>query len=148
MRAGQRYDIVFTADQEINNYWFRAVAQLRCSFQAKPNDIRAIFRYEGANETEDPTSLGYDYTDECVDFPISSLVPVVSKSVKKPRAFSTNSMLLTADRVNNTDGVIQWMVNKSSHRVDWWSPSVLQHQEGRIFQSSLNNYNISLGQVS
>lgn len=59
--AGERYDFIVNASQEISSYWIRLHGLMDCShkevFQA------AILRYHGAPEIEPETTLTYDNTN-------------------------------------------------------------------------------------
>lgn len=59
--AGERYDFVVNAGQEISSYWIRLHGLMDCApkkvFQA------AIFRYNGAPETEPEETLTYENTN-------------------------------------------------------------------------------------
>ncbi|KAH9910749.1 laccase hybrid [Epithele typhae] len=57
--AGQRYSFVLTADQDVDNYWIRALPNAgTTSFDSGVNS--AILRYDGAAETEPTTEQGSD----------------------------------------------------------------------------------------
>ena len=49
IREGQRFDIVFDADQPVGNYWLRAMWQVQDFAMALPNNTLGIIRYEGAD---------------------------------------------------------------------------------------------------
>lgn len=73
---GQRYMVLVTANQTPGNYWMRADNQKACSANTQSDNIKGIIRYAGAsNSTAIPTSTKYNYTGECVDEPLASLVP-------------------------------------------------------------------------
>jgi len=123
-----------------------------CSFQENPGNIKAIFRYEGADGRVEPSSQPYTHVDYCADFPAASLVPIVHKSVEKPvTSFSDEGKVLTAGltRANITAGTpARWTINSSPFRVNWWEPSVKQARGDKGFMKGLNTYDIQLGQVS
>ncbi|KAH9853245.1 laccase [Lenzites betulinus] len=69
--AGQRYSFVLTADQDVDNYWIRALPSAgTVSFSGGVNS--AILRYSGASEVE-PTTEEVTSTNPLVE---SSLVPL------------------------------------------------------------------------
>lgn len=51
---GQRYDVVFTANQAVNNYWFRADPNGACQSRALKGGL-GIFQYQGATQTDPST---------------------------------------------------------------------------------------------
>ncbi|MBE7157939.1 MAG: multicopper oxidase domain-containing protein, partial [Rhodospirillales bacterium] len=75
LNNGQRYDIIFTADQPSANYWMRSDVQAPCSNVTNGLDIKAIVHYDDAPEGT-PTSQGYQSQPECIDEPMASLVPI------------------------------------------------------------------------
>lgn len=115
---GQRYDIVFKANQIIDNYWMRAVPATNCSANLNPNGIRAIVRYVGANSTSDPTSTPFNISStECKDE--TGLVPIVPKSVG---SLTTGEEVSLAVIKNNT---VKFVLNDSSLFIDWDNPTLL-----------------------
>ncbi|KAK3711067.1 laccase, multicopper oxidase, benzenediol:oxygen oxidorectuctase [Vermiconidia calcicola] len=87
MAIGQRYDVIISADQPVDNYWFRAEVQDRvgpdCGRNANNGNIKSIFRYRGA-PVRDPTTRGTPYTQSCSD---EKITPYRVTSVpKKPLA--------------------------------------------------------------
>lgn len=76
IHIGQRYMLLVKANATPGNYWMRADNQRACAGLRQSDDIRGIVRYANAgNDTAVPTSTGYNYTTECVDEPLASLVP-------------------------------------------------------------------------
>ncbi|KAL6712153.1 hypothetical protein ACN47E_000030 [Coniothyrium glycines] len=76
IHIGQRYMLLVKAKATPGNYWMRADNQRPCSSNVQSTDIKGIIRYVGANNTSlVPTSTAYNYTGECVDEPLASLIP-------------------------------------------------------------------------
>jgi FtsP/CotA-like multicopper oxidase with cupredoxin domain len=77
LAIGQRYDVIFTANQTVGNYWFRAEVANDC---ASSNNFygRSIFSYEGGGSV-DPTSSAATIPQGCKD--MSPLVPWVKNTV-------------------------------------------------------------------
>jgi L-ascorbate oxidase len=103
---GQRYDVVFTANQTPGNYWFRAEVQSQCGNNAN-NKILAIFNYDTV-PCGIPSSIRVNYTQSCADE--TGLVPYVAKSASKAdftfNAEDTLNVGLT--QVNNN---FVWTIN-------------------------------------
>lgn len=59
--AGERYDFVVNAGQEISSYWIRLHGLMDCT----PKEVfqAAIFRYVGASKTEPKEMLTYENTN-------------------------------------------------------------------------------------
>lgn len=76
IQIGQRYMVLVKANKTPGNYWMRADNQMACSSTIQSEDIKGIIRYVGASDsTASPTSSPYEYTHECIDEPLASLVP-------------------------------------------------------------------------
>ncbi|KAF2164057.1 multicopper oxidase [Zasmidium cellare ATCC 36951] len=81
--AGQRYDVIFTANQEAiaSDFWLRAVPDNVCSaVNQNPDDIKGIIHY--GDSTGTPTTSPWTSDNSflaCQDPPLASLVPVVEK---------------------------------------------------------------------
>lgn len=111
---GQRYDIVVDANQDVGNYWFRAIPQASCSTNGNTDGIVAIVRYVDAEE-EDPTTSAYTYTDSCSDENPTNLIPILEIS---PTTFISGQTLEVAIAPEN--GLFYWSVNSSSLYLNWY----------------------------
>jgi len=116
---GQRYDIVVSADQPVDNYWIHALPASGCSSNDNPDGILAILRYEGSDSAPDPTSTPYTpSTTVCQDE--QGLVPVVPRNVG---TFSYGDSLDISSIPQN--GIVTWNINGSSFFIDWADPTLL-----------------------
>merc|ERR1712096_605358 len=53
--AGERYDVIFHADQPVNNYWMRTLSpQDNFAFDGVQHEVRAVIHYDGAADVADP----------------------------------------------------------------------------------------------
>ena len=120
---GQRYDVIITANQPVANYWFRADPQAACGPNANAGNIKSIFSYQGASNSN-PTSQATNYVPRCTDE--TNLVPFWNTYVNPSPLTSSNSAPLDVTNVNYVDtngqAVVQWNVNASSLKVDWSMP--------------------------
>ncbi|KAJ4398304.1 hypothetical protein N0V91_010280 [Didymella pomorum] len=86
IQIGQRYMVLVRASQPAGNYWMRADNQAPCSRTTQALDIKGIVHYQGAEDLSTvPTTTAYNYTSECIDEPLASLVPMA-----KINAFSSD----------------------------------------------------------
>lgn len=76
---GQRYDVVFEANQTSGNYWFRAEVATECGSVSNGNG-RAIFRYDASDTSTPEDTTETPPTVECIDFPT---IPYWKQSVDK-----------------------------------------------------------------
>ncbi|KAJ1548805.1 hypothetical protein HK405_014742 [Cladochytrium tenue] len=125
---GQRYEVIFDADQDIGNYWIRAVPQTTCEGHNNPASIKAILRYDGADTSSDPSSSAYTYTDECSDI-TWSLEPVLEVpfgTVNGSAGTLITDDLPTAVAITTVGDIseVKWYLNGTSMEVDWNNPSL------------------------
>lgn len=115
--------MIITADQGAvaSDFWMRAIPQTACSNNASPDNIKGIVRYSTSTSADDPSTTGYDYTNECVDEDVSDLVPWVVKN-----AASGTSLPEAVALGRNSDNLNRWMMNSTSMVVEWNDPSLLQ----------------------
>lgn len=99
----------------------RAIPQTACSNNDSPDNIKGIVRYSTSTSTSDPSTTGYDYTNECVDESVGDLVPWVAKN-----AASGTSLLEAVTLGRNSDNLNRWYMNATSMVVEWNDPSLLQ----------------------
>ncbi|KAF2874552.1 putative multicopper oxidase, type 1 [Massariosphaeria phaeospora] len=124
LAVGQRYDVVITASQTVENYWFRAEVVSACR---NSNNFygRSIFSYEGAS-SNDPTSSAFSDPGSCVDE--SPLVPWVPNTVGNSADFIQQAdnldIDLTQEQVaTNGKNIVVWGVNLTAINVNWDKPT-------------------------
>jgi hypothetical protein len=122
---GQRYDVIFEANQTSGNYWFRAEAATSCGSASKGNG-RAIFRYD-ASDTSIPEDTGEAApTSECIDM---NTTPFWKQSVPKDDFVAQSRTLSTGfgDGVTvNGENLLLWHLNTTGkHSRDYTSCSIL-----------------------
>jgi FtsP/CotA-like multicopper oxidase with cupredoxin domain len=136
---GERYDVIISANQNVDNYWFRAEVQTACGSNANNGNIKAIFSYSGA-ESGNPTTNATTYTEGCADE--ANLVPYVVKNVPSDSFISQVGELdIGFDTTinSNNQSVVQWNVNASVINVDWEKPTLSYVLEGNTsYPASLN----------
>ncbi|OAX81865.1 hypothetical protein ACJ72_03790 [Emergomyces africanus] len=122
---GQRYDVIIHADQDINNYWFRAEVQKGCGENAMNGKIKSIFRYEGADPEAEPTSVASNYTQGCHDE--QGLVPFVPVDVPSEH-FTQNvkDLNVTFQPEISSPGknIVHWKINGIPIETDWEYPTL------------------------
>lgn len=121
---GQRYDIIVTADQIIENYWMRAVPQLECGDNTAGDNIKGIVHYVGAKSNTDPISpSGDDLNAECDGFPSSQLVPWIPLDAKISGTFKTVHSEVGFDKVGQTPQYL-WTLGGSYFNHSWANPTL------------------------
>jgi FtsP/CotA-like multicopper oxidase with cupredoxin domain len=125
---GQRYDVVVTADQAVSNYYLRTIPAPACSFNR--NDglgvANAIISYNGATSAL-PNTTATLLNPQCLDEPLSSLVPIVTQPVDSSTfaaQFATLPVNLRQATLTSGDNVFLWYLNGHSSDIDWSNPTI------------------------
>lgn len=108
----------------------RATPQLSCSDNDNTDNIKGIVRYD-ASSTADPTSIGYNPTDDCDNEPDASLVPYLSKTVG-PKNQEVDAAVTLAIQ----NGIFKWNLYEASFLLNWSDPTLLQIYDN---QTTFNN---------
>lgn len=134
---GQRYDVVIEANQEVSNYWFRAIPQASCSDNLNGNDIRGIVRYSGA-DSGNPTTTAWaaNSKDACTDVDPLLLKPHLKQSVISPELQDPE---LSVSVAKDSSNLFKWNIGFDSMHVIWNHPSLLQVAKGNATWESAEN---------
>ena len=128
---GERYDVIVTASETSGNYWLRAIAQIACSDNDNPDNIKGIVMYDSTNTTE-PNSSAYDYDDNCDDEDLSNLVPYLVLNASA--AAVEDDEAVTISTVSTDIGTVgYWYMGGTTFLVDWSSPTLEQILNGTNF---------------
>jgi FtsP/CotA-like multicopper oxidase with cupredoxin domain len=141
VNIGQLYDIVFTANQTVGNYWLRVnPGGAACGRAAIYNNaavtVGAILSYQGAT-TSLPTSTGFTTAATCADetFQPYKTLPVPSSNF----ASQLGNLDVTLGR--STANIVNWFINNSSMDVDWEMPTLEYIKDGNTsYTQSMNVY--------
>lgn len=118
---GQRYDVVFTANQTASNYWFRAEADGNCQ-SANKRVGRAVFTYQGQT-VADPTSTAP------TTLPVGCLDPVTTPKIAKNVPSTTfaaqaKSLPVAIGPVAANGNTVLWTINGTSMIIDPGNPTI------------------------
>ncbi|KAL4734675.1 Cupredoxin [Aspergillus similis] len=141
LTSGQRYDVVFEANQEIGNYWTRAIYQTACNgLDIENPDIRGILRYVGA-EISDPTSSQWSsISNSCGDEPYDKLVPYVKRTVGKAAGQKNLNVGWYYDL---PELYFHWTLNTKALTIDWGKPTIrLIYNNESVFPTEYNIYEV------
>ena len=137
---GQRYEIVVEADQDVDNYWLRAIWQTACIGNDNADNILGIVRYDGASTTSDPTTTVGDYANSCGDEALSDLVPHLNLTVGD---FATEEVLDLSFAIANNH--FTWTINTTSLVLDWANPTELRILNNEpVFPTEYNVHEITV----
>ncbi|CAG8444745.1 16862_t:CDS:10, partial [Funneliformis mosseae] len=86
INVAQRYSVIVTADQHVDNYVMRSEFQKKCM----PDEaislpvVKAIIHYDGAPEDSVPTDNPWtDFLEECIDLDQKTLQPLYEEKIPK-----------------------------------------------------------------
>ncbi|KAJ4991265.1 multicopper oxidase [Stagonosporopsis vannaccii] len=122
LAIGQRYDVMFEANQTASNYWFRVGYGTDCgnnNILTKGIQLGAILSYSGA-PSGNPTTTGVALRTTCTDEDRFKLVPFVPNTVP-------TSAVGTASKIDlklQTGNVVRWLLDGSPMIVDWNNPTL------------------------
>lgn len=122
INIGQRYDLLFTADQDIGNYWMRSDNQNLCATITKADNIKGIVSYVGAGYGI-PTSTAYNYTAGCVDEPLASLVPRVPLNAGA-QSDETIEKTVVVGPNGGTPNLFKWTLSGTTFQSQWGDPTL------------------------
>ncbi|KAK8168673.1 laccase-1 precursor [Phyllosticta citrichinensis] len=143
---GQRYDIVFTADQDDgSNYWMRTdIAS--CSTNAMTTAaagtvLGAVLHYDQAG-TALPTTASATGIDKACNDP-SGLQPYWETNVPRDEFAQFFSGLNLTFNGATSDGLVQWYLNDSAMDIDWSKPTLQYVLDGDTsYEKSQNIYHM------
>lgn len=124
---GQRYDVVFTANQTAGTYWFRAEVATDCASGAAGSG-RALFTYSGQTVSEPTDSDEAAPTNTCTEL---LTVPYWSQSVDSS-TFSSQVHTLSQDYGEGVtiagENLVLWSLNTTGkYRMPWRIPVTDTH---------------------
>jgi len=116
MHIGQRYDVVVTADQAADNYWFRAEVETACN-SSNLNAGKAIFNYAGVTLANPTTMPNTPIISSCTE--PSPLTPWVPNNVSNQADFISQAKsfqvnLAVPGLTTNNFNVVAWGINMTA----------------------------------
>ncbi|KAK3348239.1 multicopper oxidase-domain-containing protein [Neurospora tetraspora] len=133
LTEGQRYDVIFHANQAVDNYWIRAGWLNSCQPNEHPDSITSVLRYNVSSTLDPTTTSDVTLSTDCLDEPLSSLVPHLKIDVTNiQKSFDT---YLNISKTN----YVHWTINTSSLIIDWANPTLKQVFNGEsLFPTDYN----------
>ncbi|KAF1817586.1 laccase precursor [Eremomyces bilateralis CBS 781.70] len=140
INIGQRYDVVFTADQDgpASNYWLRvqpgsALCGKADIYNNADVTVGAILSYEGAPD-ENPTSTGSTMTDTCDDETFKPFLPLPVPS----DTFLEQVTPLDITLGSGAENIVNWYINGSSMDVNWEEPTISYVKNGTPYDTRMS----------
>ncbi|KAF2460889.1 multicopper oxidase-domain-containing protein [Lineolata rhizophorae] len=127
LAIGQRYDVVFTANQTVDNYWLRVNFATDCGtepaiYGETENVVGAILEYDGADSTALPTSSNSTAAEtNCLDEMDGPIVPWVPNTVPEDRF---DEMLEQIELTVNLTNGIHWLIDGTAMDIRWHNPTL------------------------
>ncbi|GBC06236.1 hypothetical protein RclHR1_00670028 [Rhizophagus clarus] len=134
INVAQRYSVIVTANQPVDNYIMRSEFQKDCLPDGgkKLSIVKAIVHYEGAPENSAPINVPWkDFLEQCIDLRHETLRPLSEE--RPPKA--TKELELTIAFHNDSSGVVKAFLNGSSYVPDLTFPTL-----SRVFAGEANHF--------
>lgn len=131
LSAGQRYDVIVTANQTVGNYWMRATVENACQNGNKGSGL-AVVSYIGA-KSGNPTTKSTAVDNGCTEpSPLTPWVPNTVGSVSQFQSQATNlNVNLEIPQVTtNNQNVVVWGVNMTGINIAWDMPTLSYVYQG------------------
>ncbi|KAF9351751.1 hypothetical protein BGX26_010278, partial [Mortierella sp. AD094] len=147
INAGQRYSVIVTSNQDVQNYWMRAEFGTAC-LPNTPTNLDPIvlgeIRYQGAGKAT-PTSVGRfvpeppqkgeppqlnpAFVEACKDLNLYSLHPLKPQPILEP---ITNSFLVRISFKTNKDHIVRGYLNDITYSGNAWNPTIVQNLNSSV----------------
>jgi len=144
INAGQRYSVIVTSNQNLQNYWMRAEIGTACMPKTPTNLDPVILgevRYQGAGAAtptsqgrfvpKDPPEKGQPppvnpaFEAACKDLDLYSLHPLKPQPILEP---ITNSFLIRIQfKKDPEDHIVRGYLNDITFSGDAWNPTIVQN---------------------
>ncbi|KAF2170607.1 multicopper oxidase [Zasmidium cellare ATCC 36951] len=136
--AGQRYDVIITANQQPASYWFRTEVAKECR---NNNDWhgRAIWSYSGL-PTRTPNSTAFPEPTDCLEpTPLTPYWPQTVPPKQQLGTLQVNTTHAVTDYSNN-DSMVVWALGQTID-VNWSEPT-LSYIHSNTTQALPSLYNV------
>ena len=121
---GQRYDVIFTANQTAGTYWFRAEVAGDC-LSANNGKGRALFTYSGQTVSAPTDANTAPPTNGCGELTTSPYwkQPVDSSTFESQ--YEQLTVDLTQEQVTtNGANLVVWALNRTAMNINWGQPTL------------------------
>lgn len=129
LSIGQRYDVVFTANQTAGNYWFRAEVATDC-LSANNFAGKAIFTYSGQTVADPTSTTTSTVPGGCAEL---TTVPYWKQAVDSSTFASQSKTLDTGVGLGvtaNGQNLVLWHLNTTAMAVEWDKPTIQYLMDG------------------
>jgi FtsP/CotA-like multicopper oxidase with cupredoxin domain len=140
LAIGQRYDVIISANQTVDNYWLRVQPGTDCgrnNILGKGVTVGAIIHYAGASDANPSSTTNVTLKTACADESTTNLVPFVPNQVPSDIVSSAGKIDLKNGAQN---GLFRWLLDGTPMIVDWSKPTLQTIVGGS--QQFYNNSNV------
>ncbi|CAI2167147.1 4172_t:CDS:10 [Funneliformis geosporum] len=130
INVAQRYSVIVTADQPVDNYIMRSEFQKMCM----PDEaislpvVTAIVHYDGAPEDSVPKDIPWtDFLEECIDLDPKTLQPLYEENIPE----ATREIKLNIAFHKDSLGIDKAFLNESTYVPDFTSSTLTKIFEGK-----------------
>ncbi|KAM0805775.1 multicopper oxidase-domain-containing protein [Usnea florida] len=131
VNIGQRYSVIVEANpdspvQTDGNYWIRTVVSTGCGNISDYDSLNGIIRYD-PKSTALPTSKQNNFSLNCTDPPLDSLVPVVPWQIDRHAVNNVTGDTFEAfiDNTPGSPGIGRWDLTNTPLRINFSNPTIL-----------------------
>lgn len=135
--------VLVKADQPVGDYWMRSDNQNACAGTKQATDIKGIVRYTGSPGVI-PTSTAYNYTGECVDEPLASLIPVAALNPTNSDVEYTKDITIAPNDAN----LFKWYLSGTTFYSKYDDPTLLHVLQNNTAPDYSGNLILNLPKMS
>lgn len=124
LAIGQRYDVVFTANQTAGTYYFRAESASDCASSSNGKG-RALFTYAGQTANAPTDSSPAPPQDGCTEIvTVPYWKQAVDSSTFKDQMKTLSTQFSPSGVVANGQNLVLWSLNTTTMNVMWDNPTM------------------------
>jgi FtsP/CotA-like multicopper oxidase with cupredoxin domain len=127
LAIGQRYDVIISANQTIDNYWFRVQPGTGCGSNdilGKGVQVGAILHYVNATDANPTSTTNVTMKTACSDESTSNLVPFVPNQVPRDIVSSAGKLSLNIFTDPTENNLVRWLIDGTPLIVNWDKPTL------------------------
>lgn len=130
LAIGQRYDVVFTANQTAGTYWFRAEVATDC-YSSNNGKGRALFTYSGQTVSAPTDDDEAAPTSGCAELTTTPYwTQAVDSSTFSSQVKNLNMGLQIPGVTANGQSLVLWALNTTAMTIHWDTPTLQYLYEG------------------
>lgn len=153
LNVAQRYSVIVEANQDVKNYWMKAVISTACYPEGTADDLEPLVlahvNYEGADDKEPDNKETEHPTEEqaCVDLDPTLLQPLKAQApYPLSEVNDEKTIKLNIEFFADKDNINRGHINGITHRPEMQNPVLLRTIKGSsTFEPTENVYSLPSG---